>query len=101
MNENEYLLGRWISYYSLLLLGAVFFIPRETNSVIDRLALYALPFFTIIFSNLAELKFVKLKNKYMNVVLVGIAFLTQFVWFNFSGFSKSWLPYQNILLNYF
>tara|TARA_A100001035_G_scaffold275538_1_gene269085 strand:+ start:145 stop:1110 length:966 start_codon:yes stop_codon:yes gene_type:complete len=101
MNENEYLLGRWISYYSLLLLGAVFFIPRETNSVIDRLALYALPFFTVIFSNLAELKFVKLNKKYMNVVLVGIAFLTQFVWFNFSGFSKSWLPYQNILLNYF
>ena len=75
LNSNEYLLGKWVSYYSLLLLGMLIALPSSSNSLIDRLALYALPFYTFVLANLSELKFIKLDNKYMNAAVVVISFL--------------------------
>lgn len=97
MNLYENLFGRWISYYSLILLGLLLILPSGSNAVVDRLALYALPFLTFVLSNLPELKFVKLDKKYMNIAVVGMSFLIQYVWFTFSFYSRSWIPYQNII----
>ena len=97
MNFYENLFGRWISYYSLILLGILLILPSGSSAVVDRLALYALPFLTFVLSNLPELKFVKLDKRYMNIAVVGMSFLIQLVWFNFSAYSRSWTPYQNII----
>ena len=50
-----------------------------------------------VLSNLPELKFVKLSRKYINISVVLMAFLIQYVWLNFADNSGAWYPYQNIL----
>lgn len=95
IDTNRKILWRSISYYSLSLIPLLIISPSTT--VIDRLTLYALPIMTFTLSNLPELRFANLNRKYINLLVVLMAFSIQYVWLNFAGNSSSWKPYQNIL----
>mgnify|MGYP000026191264 FL=1 len=95
INKNQTILWKSISFYSLSLIFLLIISPSST--VIDRLTLYALPIMIFVLSNLPELKFAKLSRKYINLSVVIMAFLIQYVWLNFADNSSAWYPYQNIL----
>ena len=95
INKNQIILWKSISFYSLSLIFLLIISPSST--IIDRLTLYALPIMIFVFSNLPELKFAKLSRKYINLSVVLMAFLIQYVWLNFADNSGAWNPYQNIL----
>ncbi|WP_036930527.1 MULTISPECIES: EpsG family protein [Prochlorococcus] len=95
LNKNQIIIWKSISFYSLSLIPLLIISPSST--IIDRLALYALPIMIFILSNLPELKFAKLRRKYINLSVVLMAFLIQFVWLNYGSTSRGWIPYQNIL----
>ena len=95
LNKNQKILWKSISLYSLSLIPLLIISPSTT--IIDRLSLYALPIMTFTLSNLPELKLAKIRRKYINLSVVLMAFLVQYVWFNFSENSGAWYPYQNIL----
>ncbi len=95
INKNQIILWKSISFYSLSLIPLLIISPSST--VIDRLTLYALPIMIFVLSNLPELKFAKLSKKYINLSVVIMAFLIQYVWLNFADNSGAWYPYQNIL----
>ncbi len=95
LNKNQKIIWKYISIYSLSLIPLLIVTP--SNTIIDRLALYALPIMIFILSKLPELKFAKLSRKYINLSVVLMAFLIQFVWLNFAATSRAWDPYQNIL----
>ena len=95
INKNQIILWKSISFYSLSLIPLLIISPSST--VIDRLTLYALPIMIFVLSNLPELKFAKLSKKYINLSVVIMAFLIQYVWLNFADNSGAWDPYQNIL----
>ena len=95
LNKNQKILWKSISLYSLSLLPLLIISPSTT--IIDRLTLYALPITTFALSHLPELKFARLSKKYINLSVVLMAFLIQYVWLNFADNSGSWRPYQNIL----
>ncbi len=95
INKNQIILWKSISFYSLSLIFLLIISPSST--IIDRLTLYALPIMIFVLSNLPELKFAKLSRKYINLSVVIMAFLIQYVWLNFADNSSAWNPYQNIL----
>jgi len=95
INKNQIILWKSISFYSLSLIFLLIISPSST--VIDRLTLYALPIMIFALSNLPELKFAKLSRKYINLSVILMAFLIQYVWLNFADNSGAWDPYQNIL----
>ena len=95
INKNQIILWKSISFYSLSLIFLLIISPSST--IIDRLTLYALPIMIFVLSNLPELKFAKLSRKYINLSVILMAFLIQYVWLNFADNSSAWNPYQNIL----
>ena len=95
LNKNQMILWKSISFYCLSLVPLLIISPSTT--IIDRLTLYALPIMTFVMSNLPDLKFVNLSRKYINLSVVLMGFLIQYVWLNFADNAGSWNPYQNIL----
>ncbi len=95
LNKNQIILWKSISFYSLSFIPLLIISPSTT--IIDRLTLYALPIMTFVMSNLPDLKFVNLSKKYINLSVVLMGFLIQYVWLNFADNAGSWNPYQNIL----
>tara|TARA_B100000886_G_scaffold331881_1_gene283953 strand:- start:2784 stop:3794 length:1011 start_codon:yes stop_codon:yes gene_type:complete len=95
LNKNQKIIWKYISFYSLSLIPLLIISP--SNTIIDRMALYALPIMIFILSKLPELKFAKFSKKYTNLSAVLMAFLIQFIWLNFAVTSRAWDPYQNIL----
>ena len=95
LTKNQKILWKYISFYSLSLIPLLIISPSTT--IIDRLTLYALPINTFALSNLPELKLANLRRKYINLSVVLMSFLIQYVWLNFADNASSWYPYQNIL----
>ncbi len=95
LERDEELIWKSISIYSLSLLGLVFILPSST--VVDRLALYALPIMIFTLSKLPELKLVKIRKINLNLIVVTFSCLTQFVWLNYAANAQDWMPYNNIL----
>ena len=96
INKNQIILWKSISFYSLSLIFLLIISPSST--IIDRLTLYALPIMIFVLSNLPELKFAKLSRKYINLSVVLMAFLIQYVWLNFADNS---IKFSKICLNIF
>ena len=97
LNPREKSLMTSICLYTLICLLSFAFIPSST--VIDRLALYALPILPYVGSHLPELKPYNLSPSACNLLCVGLAIASFFAWILFSpNAASSWLPYRNILL---
>lgn len=92
LSRSLYLLWLGMSLYSVFLLIALPISPSST--VVDRLALYALPLQPFVFSSLPDLNLFKLKSKYMSLSVIILFFAIQYVWFFYSNTSFAWVPYR-------
>jgi hypothetical protein len=93
----EVRLWRWCALISVGLLGAVVLLPATT--LIDRVALYLIPFQLVFFSWLPGL-LGKTPEVRMLLTLAVIIFyaIVLYVWLNYASHAHAWLPYRNLLL---
>ncbi len=93
--KSEKILWKWMSFYSLAcVLGLIFL---SSSTVIDRLALYAIPIQLLVASRFPDFKLFKARPKVLNALVIIFAFTVQFVWLNFATHSVMWIPYDNLL----
>lgn len=82
----------WISIIALLFIPA--FILSPSSTAVDRLALYFMPIQLMAFAYLPfAVRQWGLRRVATLLLVVGYA-LIMFVWFNYSPYSLSWLPYK-------
>ncbi|SFN31716.1 EpsG family protein [Dokdonella immobilis] len=96
MSPESTSLWRWISYLSLLLMGA-YFVSPGSSAALDRLGLYLLPLQLVVYSYLPGVLGGRQKKLWVTLVLFYCA-LVLFVWLNFASNVYAWLPYRNIIL---
>lgn len=96
MSPESISLWRWISYLSLLLMGAYFASPGS-SAALDRLGLYLLPLQLVVYSYLPGVLGGRNKKLWVAGIL-GYSVAIQFVWLNYASNVYAWLPYRNIIL---
>ncbi len=95
LKKSTLTVWRWISLLCLICGVALFTTPSST--VVDRLALYALPIQIFIAARIPDLRILKASPKLLNFSVVLFAFLVQFVWLFFSVHAHYWVPYKNLI----
>ena len=95
IDKAENTIWRWISIFSLLCGLGYFILPSST--VVDRMALYALPIQIYVASRIPDFKIFKLRPQVLNASVVLFAILVQWVWLFYAANASKWLPYQNLL----
>ena len=93
LDRDEWLLWRNFSLAALACLPALFLAGSTT--VVDRLALYLIPLQLFVLSWLPHVIGRDLRDSrpmVAGIVLYSVAL--QFVWLNFAGHSRYWVPYQ-------
>ena len=70
-----------------------------STSVVDRIALYAIPVQLFVGSRVPDLGLLRMDSRGLTLLLVVMAVLVQFVWLFFAKTAFAWLPYQTILFN--
>jgi len=79
----------WFSLITLLFIPAIIFVPSST--AVDRVALYFMPIQLLVFSYLPTF----VRPWRLTSALVIIAFgAVMLVWFSYSPYVGSWLPYH-------
>ncbi len=86
---------KWLSISCVIFALGLIFFPKST--IIDRVALYAIPIQLFVASRLPDLKILRLPTSIINTIVVIFAGLVQYVWLFYGSFSAAWLPYENIL----
>lgn len=91
------------SFWYMLALGSIVsvFVVGFSTTAVDRVALYFIPIQVIVFSRLPYLIQDKMSIKLTTFLIIGYYGLAYFVWLNFAANAYAWLPYDNLLLQYF
>ena len=93
LNRDEWTLWRNFSLAALACVPALFLAGSTT--VVDRLALYLIPLQLFVLSWLPQV--IGRNERDNRPTVIGIilySILVQFVWLNFAGHSRFWVPYQ-------
>lgn len=93
---GEYRLWFGITLLAIACVVGLWVVPSTT--VVDRIALYAIPIQLFVGSRLADLRLLSLSAADLIVLTVVLAIMVQFIWLFFAKTAFAWLPYQNILL---
>jgi len=88
MTDDERAIWRNFSYATLGLVGLVFLFPSSV--VIDRLALYILPFQLVVLSRVPGIIVAPALGRF---VLILYSLAVQFVWLNYAAHAEYWVPY--------
>ena len=85
---------------SLFGLIVLFILSFNFSTFADRIAIYFFPFQFFIFANLAFI-FQKKFSNIINFLILSLFNFNLIFWFNFGQFSHVWIPYKNIVIEYF
>jgi len=69
----------------------------SSSTVVDRIALYAIPVQLFVGARVPDLGLLRMGARGLTLLVVGLAVAVQFVWLFFAKTAFAWLPYQNIL----
>lgn len=94
---QKYRLWFAISTLALACVAGLILIPSST--VVDRIALYAIPIQLFVSSNLADMRLIRADKRIVNLSIVAFAVVVQFVWLFYANTAFAWLPYRNLLFN--
>ncbi len=97
MRDQEGRVWFSIALYSVACLIGLFILPSTT--VVDRLALYAIPIQIYAGSRVPEFRIFDVDPRVLTFGVVILACLIQAVWLFASNHAKCWLPYTNILIS--
>lgn len=71
-----------------------------STTVVDRIALYAIPVQLFVGSRIPDLGLLRIDARALTIMVVGLAVAVQFVWLFFAKTSFAWLPYQIMLFHW-
>jgi hypothetical protein len=95
LGHQEFLVWQGMAWLAIACVIGLKVVPSTT--VVDRIALYAIPLQLFVGSRIPDLKLFSLNSRWLTVGVVGLAGLVQFVWLIFAKTAFAWLPYKNIL----
>tara|TARA_Y100001968_G_scaffold332894_1_gene392880 strand:- start:2845 stop:3948 length:1104 start_codon:yes stop_codon:yes gene_type:complete len=98
LNKNAILLWKTISIFTIICFVGLFVLPSTT--VIDRLALYAIPIQLFVLSRLPDFKIFKYSPQIINFAVVSYSFALLFVWLYYGNYSSAWADYRNLLFTW-
>lgn len=85
----------WRNFSVVALSSGPLLFVFDSNTVLDRFSLYAIPLQIFVFSWLPSLYSRSSKQSRVIIfLLLAYSAAVQFVWLNFAGHSKFWIPYQ-------
>jgi len=93
--KQEFHVWQGIALLAIVCVVALKLSPSTT--VVDRIALYAIPLQLFVGSRVPDLHLFKLDTRWLTAAVVVLAAAVQFVWLAFAKTAFAWLPYQNIL----
>jgi hypothetical protein len=93
--RQEYRLWQGIALLAMACVVGLKLSPSTT--VVDRLALYAIPLQLFMGSRIPDLKLFSLDPRWLSLVVVGLAAAVQLVWLVFAKTAFAWLPYQSFI----
>jgi hypothetical protein len=93
---QEHRLWLGITWLTIACVVGLKVIPSTT--VVDRIALYAIPVQMFVGSRAPDLGLLRMGSRDFAMLVAGLAVMVQFVWLFFAKTAFAWLPYQNILL---
>lgn len=98
---NRNFTDRWLwglfAFISSACLPLVFF----ASTAVDRMALYLIPIQLVVWARLPLFTEGKMERKSLLFIIIIYANTTLFIWINFANHSSCWLPYNNLLFNFF
>lgn len=95
LDKYEYSVWQGMSILAIICVLGLIVVPSST--VVDRIALYAIPLQLFVGSRVADMQFLAINAKFMNLLLVTFSALVLFVWLFFAKTAFAWIPYQNII----
>ncbi len=91
IDERERKLWFWLSLFALACVPLIMVLP---STAVDRVALYFIPIQMYVFSRLHRIAKTTIGRTRVVVAVVAYYALVQFVWLNYAGHSRLWVPYQ-------
>jgi len=93
--NQEHRLWLGIAVLTMACVVGLKLVPSTT--VVDRIALYAIPVQLFVGARVPDLGLLRMDARGLTLLVVGLAVAVQFVWLFFAKTAFAWLPYQNIL----
>jgi hypothetical protein len=93
--HQELLVWQGMAWLAMACVIGLKLVPSTT--VVDRIALYAIPLQLFVGSRIPDLKLFRFSSRWLTVGVVGLAGLVQFVWLVYAKTAFAWLPYKNVL----
>jgi len=87
----------WLGIAALTMACVVGLKLVPSTTVVDRIALYAIPVQMFLGARVPDLGLLRMDVRGLTLLVVGLAVAVQFVWLFFAKTAFAWLPYQNIL----
>jgi len=87
----------WFAIATLTMACLLGLIVVPSTTVVDRIALYAIPMQLFVGARLPDLSLLHMNPRGLTLLVLGLAMVVQFSWLFFAKTSFAWLPYQNIL----
>ena len=93
LNEFEKKLWRNVSLAALAAL--LMLITMESSTVVDRLALYAIPLQLVVFARIPYVFSTDASGRtWLILLVIAYSAAVQFVWLNYASHAREWVPYR-------
>ena len=91
------------TFWHMMALGSIvaLFLVGFASTAVDRIALYFIPIQIVVFSRLPLLIQHIISPKTTTMLIIIYYGLVYFVWLNFAANAYAWLPYDNLILQFF
>jgi hypothetical protein len=84
----------WVLMSLAALATVVLLRVSPSSTAVDRVALYLIPIQLYVFSRLPDLWGYRGQKRYWVAAVIMFYTLVQFVWLNYGGHARYWLPYR-------
>jgi len=93
LNEFEKKLWRNVSLAALAALAML--VTMESSTVVDRLALYAIPLQLVVFSRIPYVFSTDVSGRtWLILLVIAYSAAVQFVWLSYASHAREWIPYR-------
>lgn len=87
----------WLGLSYAALGCAVLLLLIKSSTLVDRLALYCIPLQLVVATRIHDWRLVNIRKTYLNLLVIILFGMVQFVWLNYALTASAWYPYKNIL----
>lgn len=87
----------WLGIAALTMACVIGLKVVPSTTVVDRIALYAIPVQLFVGSRVPDLEMLRIDSRVFTLLIVALAVAVQFTWLFLAKTAFAWIPYQNVL----